>query len=658
MIVHFIFFFQHMTTHYKDTELVGKDCQTDKQLLVDKLTQTERFTYDQSKETADLSSTFTEAQSNTNGESQSSKYADQFNINQVFSGNVGRPGRTQDMDMEFPEKGTGLDISRDISEPDFERKPALSDIPKTSANEANFVKISTISCMPNSSTDDGPALNVGINVRDIDISESVKSVSRFVEVDPKEYALALTPQMKKDNQTGKGGKSVNLDTANNDSYVNDILIDEDHGNDAIELIDDSDGDDVVDPSQPCPSMMELSDDKLDNNPGSKHRLSLSGKRGNTCGERAQGKQHRDTEASCSATKHLKFSESDEESRGYTADVSKADGSLNRDDGLKELTVSSSGGRHRIVARSGQKVDNSLNSVAPRKAKTQLSFGLPGSNRGNASHVSPDTVATGINDTARSKDDAQAVESFPTSTISNKYSNQKSYSLAGFESGGAMPCQSDSYADTQSSYSNMTPPGPPRSKSIVSAENMVNLSGPSSSLSTSSPSSLRSNQRTIASNQFSFGNKSTTLPNDLSNAPLLLSSSGPEVIQTSVSMPAVSQQVYMVSTSQLVSSSNAAGNHQAGTLQLLSSSTTSGSEGTTTRSLEQSLPSASGSVLVPSSVPMTRTLSSKPTSSSAVTVQQPESRTSPNESEPAFLKKYREIVAKIKPISTPVQVSHM
>ena len=639
-----------MTTHYKDTELVGKDVQTDEQLLVDKLTQTERFTYDQSKETADLSSTFTEAQSNTNDESQSSKYADQFDINQVFSGNIGRPGRTDDID--FPEKGAGLDITRDKTEPDFVRKPALSDIPKTSAYEVHFVKNSTISCLPNSSTDDGPALNVGINVRDLEISESVKTVSRFVEVDPKEYALALTPQMKKDNQTGKGGKILNLDTANDDSYVNDVLIDDDHGNEAIELIDDSDGDDVVDPSQPCPKMMELSDDKLDNNPGSKHRLSLSCKRGSTCGERAQqGKQDRDTEASCSATKHLKFSELDE-------DIGKSDGSMKREDALKELTLSGSGGRHRIVARSGQKVDNSLNSVAPRKAKTQLSFGLPGSNRGNASHVSTDTVATGINNTARSKDDTQAVESVPTSTISNKFSNQKSHSLAGFESGGAMPCQSDSYADTQSSYSTMTPPGPPRSKSIVSAENMVNPSEPSSSLSTFSSSSLRSNQRTIASNQFSFGNKSTTLPNELSNAPLLLSSSGPEVIQTLVSMPAVSQQVYMVSTSQLVSSSNAAGNHQAGTLQLLSSSTTSGSEGTTTRSLEQSLPSASGSVLVPSSVPMTRTLSSKPTSSSAVTVQQPESRTSPNETEPAFLKKYREIVAKIKPISTPVQVSHM
>ena len=643
-----------MTTHYKDTELVGKDVQTDKQLLVDNLTQTERFTHDQSKETADLSSKFTEAQSNTNGESQSSNYADQFNINQVFSGNVGRPGRTDD--MHFLEKGNGLDISRDKSEPDFVRKPALSDISKTSAYEVHFVKNSTISCMPNSRTDDGPALNVGINVRDLEISESVKTVSRFVEVDPKEYALALTPQMKKDNQTGKGGKSVNLDTANSDSYVNDILIDEDYGNDAIELIDDSDGDDVVDPSQPCPSMMELSDDKLDNNPGSKHRLSLSGKRGSTCGERAQqGKQDGDTEASCSATKHLKISELDEESRGYTADTDKADGSLNRDDGLKELTLSGSGGRHRIVARSGQKVDNSLNSVAPRKAKTQLSFGLPGSNKGNMSHASPDTVATGINNTARSKDDTQASESFPTSTISNKYSNQKSYSLAGFESGGAMLCQSDSFADIQSSYSTMTPAGLPRSKSIVSSENMHNLSEPSSSLSTSSPSSLRSNQKTVASNQFSFENKSTTLPNELSNTPTQLSSSGLECTQTSVS---VSQQAFMgTSTSQLVPI-HAPGNPTAGTLKLFSSSTTSGSEGTTTRSLEQSLPSASGSVLVPSSVPMTRTLSSKPTSSSAVTVQQPESRTSPNETEPAFLKKYREIVAKIKPISTPVQVSHM
>ena len=655
MIVHFIIiFFQHMTTHYKDTELVGKDCQTDKQLLVDKLTQTERFTYDQSKETADLSSTFTEAQSNTNGESQSSKYADRFNINQVSSVNVGRPGRTQDMDMEFPEKGTGLDISRDISEPDFERKPALSGIPKTSANEANFVKISTISCMPNSSTDDGPALNVGINVRDLEISESVKTVSRFVEVDPKEYALALTPQTKKDNQTGKGGKSLNLDTANSDSYVNDVLID---GNEAIELIDDSDGDDVVDPSQPCPKMMEISDDKLDNNPGSKHRLSLSGKRGNTCGEKArQGKQDRDTEASCSATKHLKFSESDQEACGYTADTDKADGSINKEDALKELTLSRSGGRHRIVARSGQKVDNSLNSVAPRKAKTQLSFGLPGSNRGNASHVSLDTVATGINNTARSKDDAQVVESVTTSTINNKFSNQISHSLANCES---MQCQSNSFADIQSSYSSTTPAGLPSFKSIVSSENMHNLSEPSRSLSTSSPSSLRPNQRTVASNQFSFGIKPTTLPNELSNTPSLLSSSGPEVTQTSVSMPTVSQQVPIgTSTSQLATSSNATGNHQAGTLQLLSSSTASGSEGTITRSVEQSLPSASGSVLVPSSVPITRTLSSKPTSSSAATVQQPESRTSPNETEPAFLKKYREIVAKIKPISTPVQVSHI
>ena len=634
-----------MTTHYKDTELVGKDVQTDKQLLVDKLTQTERFTHDQSKETADLSSTFTEAQSNSKDESQSSKYADQFNINQVLSVNVGRPGRTQDMDMEFPERGTGLDISRDISEPDFVQKPALSDIPKTSAYEAHFVKNSMISCMPNSSTDDGPALNVGINVRDLEISESVKTVSRFVEVDPKEYALALTPQMKKDNQTGKGGKSLNLDTANSDSYVNDVLID---GNEAIELIDDSDGDDVVDPSQPCPKMMELTDDKLDNYPGSKHRLSLSGKRGSTCGERAQqGKQVRDTEASCSATKHLKFSELDE-------DIGKADGSMKREDAPTELTLSSSCGRHRIVARSGQKIDNSLNSVAPRKAKTQLSFGLPGSNRGNVSHASPDTVATGINNTARSKDDAQAIESVTTSTISNKFSNQISHSLANCES---MQCQSNSFADIQSSYSTMTPAGLPRSKGIVSSENMHNLSEPSSSLSASSPSSLRTNQRTVASNQFSFGNKSTVLRKELSNPPSLLSSSGPECTQTSVSMPTVSQQVPIgTSTSQLATSSNATGNHQAGTLQLLSSSTASGSEGTTTRSVEQSLPS--GSVLVPSSVPITRTLSSKPTSSSAVTVQQPESRTSPNETEPAFLKKYREIVAKIKPISTPAQVSHM
>ena len=641
-----------MTTHYKDTELVGKDVQTDKQLLVDKLTQTERFTYDQSKETADLSSTFTEAQSNSHDGSQSSKYADRFNINQVFSGNVGRPGRTDDMD--FPGKGAGLDITRDESEPDFVQKPALSDIPKTSAYEAHFVKNSMISCMPNSSTDDGPALNVGINVRDLEISESVKTVSRFVEVDPKEYALALTPQMKKDNQTGKGGKSVNTDTANNASYVNDPLIDEDLGDEAIELIDDSDGDDVVDPSQPCPSMMELSDDKLDNNTGSKHRLSLSGKRGNTCGGRAQGKQDRDTEASCSATKHLKFSELDE-------DISKADGSMIREDALKELTSSGSGGRHRIVARSGQKVDKCLISVAPRKAKTQLSFGLPGPKRGNASHASPDTVATGIYNTARSKDDAQACESVPTSTISNKYSNQKSYSLAGFESGGAMLCQSNSFADTQSSYSTVPPAELPRSKGIYSSENtcMHNLSEPSRSLSTPSPSSLRPNQRTVASSQLNFGNKPTILPNELSNVPSLLSSSGPEVTQTTVSMPSVSQQVPIgTSTSQLATSSNATGNHQAGTLQLLSSSTASGSEETITRSVEQSLPSASGSVFVPCSVPITRTLSSKPTSSSAVTVQQPESRTSPNETEPAFLKKYREIVAKIKPISTPVQVSHI
>ena len=471
---------------------------------------------------------------------------------------------------------------------------------------------------------DSPDVNAGINISDMNISESIRNVRRFVEIDPKDYALTLTPQMKKDdvNMMDDVSQNHNLTDCSN-ALVRDVLIGQNDENKTPELIGDSDFEDVIEPSQSGERIIQCSENTFETYKGLKHKLSLPGKRKNLLGTT------KETEVSCSAAKHLKFSRLDEEvedSDRYGTSGNNWIQNQNIMNGSATQASSVNKDKNRIVARSGQKFVN-----ASKRSEGGFSSSFELGTKTNAREMD----ITNLPKTALS---------LPTNNSDSNHSDMNQYDMTNLGNDRGMSCQSyilsSSSKSGSASFTTSTAQSLSNPMSRLSSESNAKQPGPSQA--TAMPQ-----QRTIASSQFAFQYKPTTPLNAISNTPSLGSRTLSSGTSSSTSRPEISPP------------ESTALSFRSRTTDIGSSSFTFDSSQATSVSLESSLASSeniSGSSTCAVQTPrISNTDSSRSKTSTTAVPQQSELRTTPGDSEPSFLQKYREIVSKIKPATSSVQV---
>lgn len=223
--------------------------------------------------------------------------------------------------------------------------------------------------------------DVGISIKDMNLSAAGKNINKYVEVDPKDYALTLTPQVK------NGEQISSLDNEDCDAEVIEILNGEDHKavDATADMIGDSDEDDVIEPTQESYQLIPSSKGKTGR---LKHKLSISENQiENLEADCPLRHPKSEKEADCSDPKQLKFSntEFDKTYREELGDV------IGIGDQEEHQTLSVPREMNRIVARSGQKLESVPTSSTPSIDSFNLQGGKP------FASVQPDLNCNNVND---------------------------------------------------------------------------------------------------------------------------------------------------------------------------------------------------------------------------------------------------------------------
>ena len=499
----------------------------------------------------------------------------------------------------------------------------------------------------------GPGFNVGISVRDLNVSPANINLGRYVNIDPEEYAMILTPQVREDQPIRT------LNTADFESEEREILIGQiNNTSEPIEVINDSDSDDIINPTQAGHKINQGKESNTEMGQGLKHKLTLSDKQVNSSDTLV---------ADCSTAKQMKLT--DEHIKDTNFHDTKTSDKKGIECDSKNIRLSTQNlsalkKKNRIVIRSGQKIESSGIGIQPAahdfiQSDEYASSSFPQlSKTGLQQRFSQDSVPfvnldstvsdSNLNCTALSQPSCQEAEVTLDTMSSSTEDISRPMSLVSLEN----DLHPDQQIKNLSTTSNASDEG--INGALTTQPNTHQKQALSASLLRTSPTS------SLVSGSSSLGSK-------------LLGSGHSAVAWGSAAIPSKASTTRMVPNLPSTTESVVLGN--LGTI-MSSSSYTFGSGSITSSSSESAVESQLTTTRSRTPTDTSSTTSRSKTSASSLrsAEQLPPEQTATNatrnmagslpsakpsgqistceEGEPSFLQKYREIVSKIKPIATP------
>ena len=497
----------------------------------------------------------------------------------------------------------------------------------------------------------GPGFNVGISVRDLNVSPANINLERYVNIDPEEYAMILTPQVREDQPIRT------LNTADFESEEREILIGQINTSEPIEVINDSDSDDIINPTQAGHKINQGKESNTEMGQGLKHKLTLSDKQVNSSETLV---------ADCSAAKQMKLT--DEHIKDTNFHDTKTSDKKGIECDSKNIRLSTQNlsalkKKNRIVIRSGQKIESSGIGIQPAvhdfiQSDEYASSSCPQlSKTGLQQRFSQDSVPfvnldstvsdSNLNCTALSQPSCQEAEVTLDTMSSSTEDTSRPMSLVSLEN-DLHPDQQIKNLSTTSDASDEGING-----ALTTQPNTHQKQAVSASLLRTSPTSLVSDSSSLGSKLLGSGHSAVAW----GSAAISLKASTTTMVPK---LPSTTESVVMGNLDTIVSLSS----YTIGSSSITSSSTESAIESqlTTTRSRAPTDTSSttSRSKTSASSLRSAEQLTPEQTATNAtknmaglLPSAKPSGQISTGEEgEPSFLQKYREIVSKIKPIATP------